>query len=379
MIVDVDDTGVTVKFQSQTFKGARFCVRKEGGEGGVEEAELDLLQARFRQIGTDVGCRLRQVDVGKKMVVDRDDGTPTPSTGNPESGSGPRPETIPAPESLSLSAPLPSPRGNSERRQYLEPSFNNKCALSQAPRANGAQNDELTLGQAHDQRSQRGCRKKESMAVLKTRLSAMDTAEDKRNAKVVTQEDGRRERASVRGVKVPNNPTQPTYLVRKRGRAPEKGAKDSDNLTHLLHSTRGGGNKATLGSGKGEREQAPAQEAKDSVDPSTFLGENAMDTSATLAGKRERAPKEGVMDSDIPSQSIDKKSRLADPHLASVMDKGVVKGNARRRQPAMEGKIDTQTRIDPRAPLMVGRGDVGFGRVGFRRAQSYFAVGIDGR
>ena len=56
-----------------------------------------------------------------------------------------------------------------------------------------------------------------------------------------------------------------------------------------------------------------------------------MDTSEASTGERGRAHSidirraEGVLDSDIHTQSIYKKSRLEDLHLAFVMEKGVVK------------------------------------------------------
>ena len=127
----------------------------------------------------------------------------------------------------------------------------------------------------------------------------------------------------------------------------------SDTLTHFSGSTRGGGKKGTLGSGEWKREQAHVQEAKDSVDPSTFLDEDAMDTSETLAAKRERAPVEEAMASDILIQPLDKKSRLADLPLAFVTDKEEVKEDVQWRQPGMEGKIGTHSRTDPGAPLSV--------------------------
>ena len=41
LILDIDETGVTAKFQSQTQKVARFCVRKKVEAGDVEDAGLD--------------------------------------------------------------------------------------------------------------------------------------------------------------------------------------------------------------------------------------------------------------------------------------------------------------------------------------------------
>ena len=61
LILDIDETGVTAKFQSQTFTVARFRVRKKAEEKDAEDAELDPLRARFRRIGADSGGQTRQV------------------------------------------------------------------------------------------------------------------------------------------------------------------------------------------------------------------------------------------------------------------------------------------------------------------------------
>ena len=92
------------------------------------------------------------------------------------------------------------------------------------------------------------------------------------------QEGGERERAPAKGAMVSDNPMKPVDLVGKRGRAPAKGVDDSEVPTLSLDSTHGGGNKDTLGSGKGKRERVSAEEAKDSDDLSTSLDEDAMDT-----------------------------------------------------------------------------------------------------
>ena len=168
LILDIDETGVTAKFQSQTFKVARFRVGAKGREQDVGGAELDPLQPRFRQFVADLGSQLRLVDVGKDMEVGREDGNSTLSTGTPERGSGPRPEMIPIPETPTLSAQLPSPRATLDRRQHPESFFDKTSSPTHAPRADRAQYDELTWGQLRDQRSQRGYMKKESKAFLKT-------------------------------------------------------------------------------------------------------------------------------------------------------------------------------------------------------------------
>ena len=75
MILDIDEVGVTVKFQWQTLNVARFRAGEEGEGKDVGDAELGPSQARFRQIGEDLGSQLRQVDVEKDMWVDGEDGT----------------------------------------------------------------------------------------------------------------------------------------------------------------------------------------------------------------------------------------------------------------------------------------------------------------
>ena len=96
LILDIDETGVTVKLQSQVFKVARFCVRMREERKDAEEAGPDLVRVRFHQSGYDLGVQLGQIDVGKDMESDRDDGNSTLCTGTPESGSGPRPGMLPA-------------------------------------------------------------------------------------------------------------------------------------------------------------------------------------------------------------------------------------------------------------------------------------------
>ena len=180
---------MTVKLHSRIFKVARFCVGKKGEKKDVEDAESDPVRARFRRIGSDLGGQLRQVDVGTDLEVDRGSGSSSLRTGTRGSGSGPRPEMIPVPDSPSLSVHLPSPLMASDKPQHLDSPLDRKCAPSRAPRATGAQHEELTREHLHDQCSQRGYREKESKAVLKTRLTTMDAAEAKRNLKEVTQED----------------------------------------------------------------------------------------------------------------------------------------------------------------------------------------------
>ena len=55
MILDIDGTGVTVKFRSQTFEVARFCVRKTAEATWVGEKEVDPLTKRLRADRLDLG------------------------------------------------------------------------------------------------------------------------------------------------------------------------------------------------------------------------------------------------------------------------------------------------------------------------------------
>ena len=58
------------------------------------------------------------------------------------------------------------------------------------------------------------------------------------------------------------------------------------------------------------------------------VGGDAMDFSGGINGGPERATAERVMDSDIPTQSLGRKCRAGDLHVASVGDKEVAKAHA---------------------------------------------------
>ena len=182
----------------------------------MEGAELDPAQVRFRKRETEPGNPLGQIDVERDMELDREDGKSSLSAGSPESGSCARPEMVPAPDSPLLSVQLPTSRETLDIPQPLESSFDTKCAASQAPRADGAQYDELTRVHEKDQCSQRGYRKKESKAAWKTRLPTMDAAGAKRNMAEVARDGGKRERAPAKGARVSDNPTKPADFCGER-------------------------------------------------------------------------------------------------------------------------------------------------------------------
>ena len=127
-------------------QGGACCAQEKGEAEDVEDAVLDLPRERFRRIGADLGSQPRQVDAEKDMVADREAGNYASGTGTPESDSGPKPEMSPAPDSPFSSAQLPLPRVQSDKHPHLESSFDKTCEPSQAPRADGAQYDEMTCG-----------------------------------------------------------------------------------------------------------------------------------------------------------------------------------------------------------------------------------------
>ena len=203
------------------------------------------------------------------MQADRGGGNSTPRTGIPVSGCSPRPDLIPVPDSPTPSAQSPAEQQSEVNTHPLDPLCDRTYAPSQVPREDGTQYEKLSLGQLRYQYLQRGYWKEGSKSELTTRLPTIDAAEARRNSDEVERKDGERERAPAKGVKVSDKPMLHADLDGKRERAPARGEKDSDNPTQLSDSTRGGGNKDTLGSGKGKREQAPVLKAKDSDDPST--------------------------------------------------------------------------------------------------------------
>ena len=86
------------------------------------------------------------------------------------------------------------------------------------------------------------------------------------------------------------------------------------------------------------------------------VGGDDADVPETAAGTRDRAPVEGVMDSTIPTQSLVRKCRVGDLHLARVADKGVAQEHAQSQHFDMEEKIGTQSAEDPGALSVLGGG-----------------------
>ena len=124
---------MTVKFQPQTFKVARFHAPGKVEAKDVEDADVNPSRPRFGSVGLDLGNRQKRVDVEVDMDADREDGKCTSSTGIPESEPGPKPESIPILDLPSLSEQLPSPHGSSKKPPDFESSSDKICEPPQAP------------------------------------------------------------------------------------------------------------------------------------------------------------------------------------------------------------------------------------------------------
>ena len=111
MVLGNDGEGVTVKFQPQTLKVARSCLRGKVRGEEAEGAEVDPLRMRVRTSEPDLREKQGQLGVEVGMDVDREHRHYAPSTGAPDSGSGNNPAAIPAPGPPCLPVQLPSPHG----------------------------------------------------------------------------------------------------------------------------------------------------------------------------------------------------------------------------------------------------------------------------
>ena len=79
-ILDIDETGATAKFQSQTFKVARYFARTKVGERDVEDADRDPSHARMRAAAAVPRGQSTQRDMGDVTDADEEKGNLTSST-----------------------------------------------------------------------------------------------------------------------------------------------------------------------------------------------------------------------------------------------------------------------------------------------------------
>ena len=154
--------------QPQTAETAALTkntLRNDGNEMGVEEEKVDTISRK----------------------------------GAPEYSSHICPEAILVPASSSLRAQAFSLPLALDRHPAPESAFDRNCEQSQAPVADRTQDEDLTSGQLHEQCSHRGCHRKESKNVSKTRLAAMGAAEAKRIPAGGNDMDLRKYREETRG------------------------------------------------------------------------------------------------------------------------------------------------------------------------------------
>ena len=83
LISNIDETGVMVKFQSQTSKVARFCLQPKVEAEDAEDAESDPMRERLRSVGPVFESRRGPRDVDAGMDLDWEGGNPTSGAGIP--------------------------------------------------------------------------------------------------------------------------------------------------------------------------------------------------------------------------------------------------------------------------------------------------------
>ena len=158
-VLDIDETGATVKFQPQT-----FCVQEKVEGKDVDVEESDPLHARMWAVGSAPSEQLMQRDMGGGMDAGGGEGNRTSGSSAPGSGDGYHPATIPAPNSPTLSEKLPPSPRSPVRHPEWKSSFDKESEPRQAPGVDWARYDQLAW-------DQRALRWKESEGVLKTRLA----------------------------------------------------------------------------------------------------------------------------------------------------------------------------------------------------------------
>ena len=149
-ILGTDETGVTVKCQSQTFNVARNCVCKEVGEQHVEEVEWGPTSRQPKPMEAVPLRNNISVTDRNEVEAEREKVDPAPSPGVPGENSPSSPAAIPVPDSPLVSAQAPSSPSPSVQLPEPAPSFDRHCAQSQAPVINRAPNGGLTRDQPHE-------------------------------------------------------------------------------------------------------------------------------------------------------------------------------------------------------------------------------------
>ena len=149
-ILDIDVAGVTVPFQSRTFKVARYCVRKRVKETQATDEEWKNSLRRggpwIDSLPGDSGLAPALTDGLNDNIEMADSDKPTdsgdPSTAEPDEPVTASPRVIPVPDSPSHSDQVPPEMLPDDR----------SCAPSQAPRCESANYDLFSSDQSHEAR-----------------------------------------------------------------------------------------------------------------------------------------------------------------------------------------------------------------------------------
>ena len=154
-VLEIDETGVTAHFQSQTFKVARFCVRRR-----VKESEVVDQDGRVPRSTADpwTGNWNTERD-GVRASAEEDAPMELDPVGDGDSLERVQPQVTQNSTASPRRIPVPeSPRNGEGPETPLPPtnmddpsaSFYNKCAPSQAPIMEGSQYDHLTYNELHN-------------------------------------------------------------------------------------------------------------------------------------------------------------------------------------------------------------------------------------
>ena len=182
-VLDIDETGATVSFQSQNFKAARYCVRKQMKDSEVTESCGKFFSAPgypwMGPRGGGNGLAPILPEAAPKDNAMGDGELPTESGGKStdttEEASIASPRLIPKPESPTNSGEtaIPSIMEDSGKTSV---SCDRQRASPQAPGRVSVDYEHLAYVQIRDLCKLRGHHEKGVKAVLKTRLEAMDAA-----------------------------------------------------------------------------------------------------------------------------------------------------------------------------------------------------------
>ena len=189
--LDIDETGVTADFRSQSLKVARHRASGKMDAQGVGEVQWGPASGTAAPW---VGVALE--DLGS---VRKNDGLPLGGEGDPvvsgtaspkessdvnaiSCSSSPAPRAVPVPGSPPLSVQLSfSPPRSTQLSLHVSP-FDGNCVPSQVPPVDRGRYANLSYDQVHELCRRRGYGRGDSKEVSNTRLASMDAEERKRTS-----------------------------------------------------------------------------------------------------------------------------------------------------------------------------------------------------